>query len=145
MNIHVIKPMHQIISFQSSLFISSLPSPIIPRKHQLFSDISKIYKKGILAWNGSLDCNLLKFLKIWERSIYWLFGTGQLKPLQVINEPLYRSADSKKGTCENLIKIQLEIIITFGRSIVLVAQKKWVIHEFEARFPGKVGFNYTSK
>ena len=46
---------------------------------------------------------------------------------------------------ENLIKIQLEIIITFGRSIVLIAQKKWVIHEFEARFPGKVSFNYTSK
>ena len=54
----------------------------------------------------------------------------------MINEPLYRSADSKEGTCENLIKIQLEIIITFGRSIVLIAQKKWVMHEFEARFPG---------
>ena len=40
---------------------------------------------------------------------------------------------------ENLIKIQLEIIITFGRSIILIA------HEFEARFPGKLDFNYTSK
>ena len=34
--------------------------------------------------------------------------------------------DSKQGTCENLIKIQLEIIITFGRSTILSAQKKWV-------------------
>ena len=63
----------------------------------------------------------------------------------MINEPLYRSADSKEGTCENLIIMQLEIIITFGKSIILIAQKKWVIHEFEASFPEKVGFNYNSK
>ena len=43
--------------------------------------------------------------------------TYQLNSLQVINESLYRSADSKQGAWENLIKILLEIIRTFGRSV----------------------------
>ena len=66
------------------------------------------------------------------------FTCSKLKPFVVLT-----NSNVMKLCSVHNSGLQPDILI-FARSIILIAQRKRIILKFEAHFPGKLCYNYTS-